>query len=64
MKLLKIPKTLTKFSKNFNQKTKSSFWSNLSPICGQNTEKIKNNFSKSLVWMSSFDHKEAADQVS
>ena len=54
MKLFKIPKTLTKFSKN--QK--------ISPVSGQNTEKLKKYFFKILLQMSSFDHKEASDQVS
>ena len=74
--LLTINKLLTKFyeilptsdevikvSKNFNQikkktltkKTKSNLWSKYG--------KIKNYFSKILLWMSSFDHKEASDQV-
>ena len=47
---------ITKFKKkNFNQKTKSSFRSKYG--------KIENYFSKLLLWMSSFDYKEASDQV-
>ena len=58
MKLFKIPKTLTKFSKKTLTKK-------LSPVSGQNTKKIKKNiFFKILLQMSSFDHKEASDQVS
>ena len=44
-------------SKIFNKKK-------LSPVYGQSMEKKKGNyFSNILLWISSFDHKEASDQV-